>query len=156
MLLIFFFLQGKVEVLKGRIKYVATASAVAASVPVPGASIAADIVLITREINFYKSQLGLPEEGSNRFSLLSLNTQNELKALGTALGSVTKIGSLVVAYSTESVVGEFARFIPFIGIAVASSLSYGATYYFLKWWLNDMEKLAVKVLKETLDKIRPQ
>lgn len=149
-------LQAKVEVLKGRIKYVATASAVAASVPVPGASIAADIVLISREINFYKSQLGLPEEGSNRFSLLSLNTQNELKALGTALGSVTKIGSLVVAYSAESVVEEFARFIPFIGIAVASSLSYGATYYFLKWWLNDMEKLAVKVLKETLDKIRPQ
>lgn len=147
-------LQAKVEVLKGRIKYVATASAVAAVVP--GASIAADIVLITREINFYKSQLGLPEEGSNRFSLLSLNTQNELKALGTALGSVMKIASLVVAYSAESVVEEFAHFIPFIGIAVASSLSYGATYYFLKWWLNDMEKLAVKVLKETLDKIRPQ
>ena len=143
-------LKGKVEVLKSRIKYVATASAVAAVVPIPGASVAADIALIKREIDFYTTQLGLPDEGSNRFSLLSVNTQSEIKALSTTLGTAMQIGGLVAAYSTESVVEEFARLIPFIGIALASSLSYGATYYFLSKWLEQLEKIALKVLKETL------
>ena len=139
-------LEGKVEVLKKRIKYVAMASAMAAAVPIPGASIAADIVLIKREIDFYKSQLGLPDEGSNKFSLLSLNTQSEIKALGITLGGATKIGGLVAAYATESIVEEFARVIPFIGIAMASSLSYATTYYFLSKWLEKLEEIALKVL----------
>lgn len=38
---------------------------------------------------------------------------------------------------------------------IASSLSYAATYYFLVRWLEVMERLANKVLEETLEKIRP-
>ena len=147
-------LKGKVEVLQKRIKYVATASAVAAAVPIPGVSIVADIAMIKSEINFYISQLGLPQEGSNRFSLLSLNTQTEVKALSTALGSAMGIGGLVVAYSTESVVEEFSRYIPFIGIAIASPLSCGATYYFLSKWLEQLEEIALKVLEETWHNVR--
>ena len=60
-------LKEKVEVLKKRIKYVATASAVTAAVPIPGVSIAADIVLMKREIDLYISKLNLPQEGSNEF-----------------------------------------------------------------------------------------
>ena len=143
-------LKRKVEVLHKRIKYAAMKSAVAAAVPIPGASVAADIALIKTEIDFYKSQLGLPDEGSNKFSLLSFNTQSEIKALSTTLGTALGIGGLVAAYSTESVVEEFARYIPFIGIAIASSLSYGATYYFLSKWLGKLEEIALIVLEETL------
>ena len=146
-------LKGKVEVLKKRIKYVAIASAMAESCPVPGVSIVADIAIIKREIDFYTSQLGLVEKGSNRFSLLSFNTQSEIKALSTTLGTAMQIGGLVAAYSTESVVEEFARFIPVIGIAIASSLSYAATYYFLSKWLEKLEEIALKVLEETLGNI---
>ena len=146
-------LKGKVEVLKKRIKYVAIASAMAESCPVPGVSIAADIAIIKREIDFYTSQLGLLEKGSNRFSLLSFNTQSEIKALSTTLGTAMQIGGLVAAYSTESVVEEFARFIPVTGIAIASSLSYAATYYFLSKWLAKLEEIALKVLEETLGNI---
>ncbi|XP_022785229.1 interferon-inducible GTPase 5-like [Stylophora pistillata] len=143
-------LKRKVEVLKKRIKYVATASALAASVPFPGTAIVADIALITREINFYKSQLGLPEEGSNsRFSMLSINTQNEVKTLTASFSNALQMGKLAAAYSAEGVVEEFVRIIPFIGLTIAGPLSFGATYYFLKSWLEDMEKLAIKVLRET-------
>ena len=68
-------LKEKVEVLKKCIKYFATASAIAAAVPIPGVSIAADIVSMKREIDLYISQLNLPQKGSNEFSLLSFNTQ---------------------------------------------------------------------------------
>ena len=143
-------LKEKVEILRKRIKYVATASAFAATVPIPGVSIGTDIALIKREIDFYISQLGLPEEGSHRFSSLGLKTQTQIKALSTALGSTMKIGGLLAAYATESVVEEFSRYIPFIGTAIASSLSYGATYYFLSKWLGQMEEIALKALEETL------
>ena len=147
-------LKEKVEVLKKRIKGVATASAVAAAVPIPGVSIAADIWLIKRETDFYISQLGLPKEGSDEFSLLNFETQTKVKALNVALDSAMKIGGLVAAYATQSVLEEFTRYIPFIGIAIASPMSYGATYYFLSEWLGRMEVIALNVLTQTLQNVR--
>ena len=104
-------------------------------------------------IDFYIRQLSLPDEGSNRFSLLSFNTQSEIKALSTTLGTAMQIGGLVAAYSTESVVEEFSRYIPFIGIAIASPMSHGTTYYFLSKWLGKLEEIALKVLEETLENV---
>ena len=146
-------LKEKVEVLKKRIKYVATASAFAAAVPIPGASVAADIALMKREIDFYTTQLGLPDEGSYAFSLLSLNTQSELKAFSLTVSTVTRIGELLEKNCTESVVLEFSRSNPFVGVATASSLSYGATYYFLSKLLEKLEEIALTVLKETLGNV---
>ena len=146
-------LKRKVEVLGKCIKYIATASAVAAIVPFPGTSIVVDSSLIKNEINFYISQLGLPDEGSSRFSMLSFKTQSEIKASSMMLGNVVQIGRLVAAYSAESVIEEYARFFPIIGGVAASSLSYGATYYFLWKWLGQLEEIALKVLEETFDNI---
>ena len=71
-----------------------------------------------------------------------------------ALDSAMKIGGLVAAYATESVFEEFTRYIPFIGIAIASPMSYCATYYFLSEWLGRMEDIALDVLTQTLQKVR--
>ncbi|CAH3132787.1 unnamed protein product [Pocillopora meandrina] len=147
-------LKEKVKVLKERIKFVATASAFAATVPIPGVSISADIAMIQSEINFYISQLGLSQEGSNRFSLLVSNTQTQIKALSAVLGSTMQISGLLAAYATESVVKEFSRYIPIIGTAIGSSLSFGATYYLLTKWLGEMEEIALKALEETLENVR--
>ena len=65
-----------------------------------------------------------------------------------------RIGGLVAAYATEDVVEEFSRYIPFIGIVIASSLSYGATYYFLSKWLGKIEEIALRVLDQSLDNVR--
>ena len=146
-------LKEKVEVLKKRIKYVAIASAFAAAIPIPAASVVADIALIKSEVDFYISQLGLPEEGSNAFSLLSLNTQSELKAFSLTVSTFTRIGELLEKNCTESVVRELSRSIPIIGVVTASSLSYGATYYFLSKWLAQLEEFALKVLEEKLCKV---
>ena len=147
-------LQRKVEILNNRILMVAIASAAAACVPVPGVSIAADIALIKTEINFYKSQLGLPEEGLHTFSLLSPNTQDQIMVCSQAFSSAIKIGGLIAAYASEQALEEVARFIPFIGFPVASAMSAGATYYFLQSWLKTMEKLALVVLKEGLEGLK--
>ena len=147
-------LKKKVEVLEKRIMYVATASAAAAAVPIPFVSIAVDVVMIKREVDFYISQLGIPPEGSKRFSLLSINTQTEVKTLSSALGSVVQIGGLLSIYATESVVEEGLRYLPFIGTIIASPLSYSATYYLLSKWLRKMNKIALKALEEILQNAR--
>ena len=146
-------LKEKVEVCKKRIKYVATASAVAAAVPIPGVALTADIVMIKREIYLYINQLGLPQEGTQRFLLLNNNTQTQIIAFIAAFGGTTEICELLAAYATDSAVEEFTRCIPFIGIAIASPLSYGATYYFLSKSLERLEELALRVLEEILNNV---
>ena len=146
-------LKEKVEACKKRIKYVATASAVAAAVPIPGVALTADIVMIKREIYFYINQLGLPQEGTQRFLLLNNNTQTQIIAFIAAFGGTTEICELLAAYATDSAVEEFTRCIPFIGIAIASPLSYGATYYFLSKSLERLEELALRVLEEILNNV---
>ena len=68
-------LQRKVEILKNRIWKVAARSGVVAVFPVPGLSIAFDAMVIKDEISFYRSQLGIPEEGSERFARLRKSRQ---------------------------------------------------------------------------------
>ena len=76
-------LQRKIEVLKSRMWMVASASFAAATVPLPGLSIAVDLAMITAEIKLYISQLGLPEEGSERFQSLGDRSKKELGSSGS-------------------------------------------------------------------------
>lgn len=100
------------------------------------------------EISLYRSQLGLPEEGSERFGTLSDTAQKEVKAIYATVSSVSHVGGLMAAYASEQAAEEVTRFIPFVGLFVAGAMSFTATYYFLKHSLEKMEKTALLVLKE--------
>ena len=63
-------LYDKVEILRGRILKVAMLSSGVALIPVPGVSFTADIVLMSREISLYRSELGIPDEGTTEYSML--------------------------------------------------------------------------------------
>ena len=82
-------LKRKVEILKRRVKFVAALSGATGAIPFPGVSIAVDIPLLIFELNFYKSQLGIPEEGSAKFLKLSNHTQIKVKAILLILASVS-------------------------------------------------------------------
>lgn len=148
-------LQSNIRVLKGRIWKVAAASAAAAFIPVPGAATATDLVLILREISFYRSFLDVPKDGSHKFSLLSLATQNEIKAMGVNLSSL-RLGSvwLLAAFVSVQAIEEVVRFVPFLGKGVASAMAMCSTSYFLKIWLEKTEKTALLVLQETLNNLQ--
>ena len=148
------FLQRKVQVLKGRMWMVASLSAAAAVVPLPGLSIAVDLGLIMNEISFYISQLGLPEEGSPRFEMLSANTQREVKAFCATVTSVSQVGGLMAAYASEQAAEEVTRFIPFVGLLAAGAMSFVSTFFFLKHCLEKMEKTALLVLKEAFKNLQ--
>ena len=142
--------QRKVDVLRGRIWKVASASGVAAAIPVPGLSIAVDGVLILRELSLYRIQLGLPEIGSAEFAKLHLATRE--KVLSVGLTTAAQLSGVLAPYGAEAAVEEFTRFIPVIGLAIASGMSFGATYYALNRLLTNVEEAAKLVLKEAAEK----
>ena len=142
--------QRKVEVLRGRIWMVASASAAAALVPIPGVSFGVDAALILRELSFYRSQLGLPEEGSAEFATLPFSTQEKVRKV--CLTTAAQLGGFLAAYSAEAVLEDVTRFIPFVGLAIASGMSFTATYFVLHKLLQQVEEAAKLVLREAAQK----
>ena len=142
--------QRKVDVLRGRIWKVASASGAAAAIPVPGLSFAVDGALILRELSLYRTQLGLPEIGSAEFAKLHLATKE--KVLSVSLTTAAQLSGLLAPYAAEAAVEEATRYIPVIGLAIASGMSFGATYYALSTLLTNVEEAAKLALREAAEK----
>ena len=123
---------------------VAAASGAGAVIPVVGLSVALDIFLLTKEVQFYKSQLGLPEENSYEFKAMTPEIQEKIRKF--CITSGVQIVNLMAAYGVSSTVEEVSRFIPIIGVAIAGSISFTSTHYFLHCCLNDMEKTTLQFL----------
>lgn len=113
---------------------VAVASAAGAAIPLPGLSIALDLVLLKNEVNVYKSQLGIPEKYSSK----------EIQGMTNA----KTMANILATFCASSVVEDFARFIPFVGLIIASSISFSSTRNFLNTCLDDMERQALAFLDE--------
>jgi len=142
--------QRKVDLLRGRIWKVAIASGATAAIPVPGLSCVVDAALILNELSLYRTQLGLPEIGSTEFANLHLATRE--KVLRVGLTTVAQLSGFLAPYAAEAAFEEFTRYIPFVGLAIASGMSSGATYYALSKLLTNVEETAKLVLKEAAEK----
>ena len=139
------------EFIAGRIWKVATLSLGGAIIPLPGLSIAVDFTLLTTELNLYKSQLGLPEENSFYFRKMSPEIQEMVQKF--SFTSAIQIANAVAAYGACSGVEEVARYIPILGSAVAGTISFSSTYYFLHRSLGELEKTAMDYLDEVNTKV---
>ena len=142
--------QRKVDALRQRIWKVATASGAVAAIPVPGLSFAVDAALILRELSLCRSQLGLPEIGSAEFVQLHFATKE--KVLSVTLTTAAQLSPYFASYAASTAIEELSRFIPFIGPAIASGMSFTTTYYALSKILPDVEEAAKLVLKEAAQK----
>ena len=127
----------------GRIWKVAGASFAGAVIPIPGLSIMVDLNFLKNEVDLYKSQLGLPEEKSEDFRRMMTPELFE-----KCRNSTVQIVQLMTAYGVSSAVEEVARYIPILGSAIAGSISYSSTYYFLQRYLNELESTALQFLDE--------
>ena len=134
------------SLISGRIWKIATLSLGGAIIPVPGVSIAADLTLLTLEMKFYRSQLGLPEENSPEF--LSMTIENQAKIRQFCITSAAQVARYLAPYAASSAVEEVARYIPILGSAIAGSISFSSTYYFLRRCLDELERAAMDYLDE--------
>ena len=129
-----------------RIWKVATLSFGGAVIPVPGVSIAADVTLLTLEMKLYRSPLGLPEENSPEFQRMT--TENPAKVRQFCITSVAQVIKHLASYAASSAVEEVARYIPILGSAIAGSISFSTTKYFLHRCLDELERAAMDYLDE--------
>ena len=139
----------KVDVLRGRMWLVAGASAAVACFPLPGLSFGVDAALIFNEITQYLAQLGIPKEGSEIFEILRDTTKRQVVSLYLNFASIAGIASFFASEaSAEAAAEEFVRFIPFIGSAIAGTLSFAGTLTILRIALNRIEAVALAVLED--------
>ena len=138
--------QKKVQVLRGRIRYVATLSAAVAFFPIPGLSIAVDVGLILNEFALYRSQLDLPEKGTADFEKLRVTTKDAVGKL--SITTAAQLAAYLSVFATESAAEEAVSFIPILGSVIASTMSFTITYAALQQCLKAVEETALLVLKE--------
>ena len=138
--------QKKVEVLRRRIWYVASSSAVVAIFPIPGLSIAVDVALILKEFAFYRSQLDLPEKGTADFEKLHVTTQEAVGKL--SITTAAQLAAYLSLFATESAVEEAVSVIPILGSMIASTMSFTTTYTALQRCLKAVEETALLVMKK--------
>ena len=118
--------------------------------PVPGVDIAVDVSLLLSAFDKIRSEYGLSDDVLR--DLKHQGAHELAKRAANILVSLTKEGVLVLLkrYATSESAKTIAKYIPFIGQAVACSLGYGITKYVGKSYLNDCHELAQKILEDKL------
>ena len=127
------------------------ASAGGALVPVPGVSTALKAFVIKKELNFYKRQLGLPDENSKDFTLSLQYIKDKIKEFVNT--SKEELVEEVATSAGTAASEELLKFLAVVGPLVAGGISFISTYKYLNDRLSKFEKAAVEYFDEIL-KIR--
>ena len=151
-------LLAKLTALHRRIWIVASASAAVAVIPIPFLSLGFDATLVMTEVEFYRKQLGLDRAALEKLSLVYRIPMERIeKELSEVfpLNHLNSIRRLVLDFAKKQAVGatteEFARFVPYVGTAIASTLSFGVCYAVLYKILIRMEQAALKIVDVVID-----
>ncbi|KAG1948719.1 interferon-inducible GTPase [Pimephales promelas] len=145
--------EKKKKVLEANIRKVALLSALVATVPIPGLSVAVDLLIIKTEIETYYNTFGLDDPSLQKLCEKAGKTIEELKSrmksplrLGINPASIFSLlgaASLIIA---ENAVEYVASLIPILGTVVAGGMSYMTVSVMLKKALDDIAEDARNVL----------
>jgi uncharacterized protein (DUF697 family) len=151
-------LVAKVAALYRRIWIIASASAAVAVVPVPFLSLGFDATLVMAEVEFYKKQLGLDQAALLKLSqVYRIPMQKIEKELNEVfpLHHLNSLRKFVFDIAKKQAAGaateEFARYVPYVGTAIASTLSFGVCYVVLYKILTRMEQASLKIIDVVMD-----
>ncbi|CAL8296777.1 unnamed protein product [Boreogadus saida] len=148
----------KKEVFRSQIWRYATASALVAAVPLPGISFAVDIGILVKVLREYLFGFGLDEKSLERFSSDTKTPLDDMWPVLICLCSGKNITKELVLIMLQSgaiisaalVAEEGSRWIPLIGIPIASALSFTSIYMFLSSTLNRLSVDAESILTKFL------
>ncbi|XP_067381038.1 interferon-inducible GTPase 5-like, partial [Channa argus] len=151
-------IKKKKEAFQAEIKYYATLSAAVAGVPVPGLSVSVDTVLLVGVVTRYVVGFGLDIPSLQRlgnsngvsFKDLIAVIMSPLAATTITAGLVLSLLGECAGITTMVAAEEWCRWIPVLGIPVAMSLSFIATYKGLEFFLDMLADDAHRVFKRAL------
>ncbi|XP_071393686.1 interferon-inducible GTPase 5-like [Centroberyx affinis] len=148
----------KKEAFQAEIKYHALKSALAASPPIPGLSIAADLHILVNVNTQYKIGFGLDSKSLQKLAQSTHVPLNDLLAVMTSpLAAnvinkelIIKVMSMSATAAALVAAEEGMRFVPIFGIPLAMTASFISTYNILSNCLNMLAEDAQKVLMKAL------
>uniref|UniRef100_UPI003AABB2C5 interferon-inducible GTPase 5-like n=1 Tax=Centroberyx gerrardi TaxID=166262 RepID=UPI003AABB2C5 len=148
----------KKEAFHSKIKYYGLSSALVASAPIPGLSIAADLTMLVDVVIEYQNGFGLDSKSLQKLADGTHLPLNDIRAVMTSPLAATEISKELIIKVISMSAGELAlmaaeeglRFIPLIGTVAAMTASYISTYNILSTCLNMLAEDAQKVLKKAL------
>jgi len=143
----------KVAELRSRMWKAAALSGTVGLIPLPGVSLVKDIGIVTKESEFYFTQLDLDETSLSRYAELTKTDYQHLRTIVVSSLGGFEIRAIVdtcanvkgAALGAAAAAEECLRYIPLIGFLIAAPLSFAGTYYALKLVLDKMERVALEV-----------
>ncbi|XP_073704209.1 interferon-inducible GTPase 5-like [Garra rufa] len=145
--------EKKKKALEENIGKVALLSALVATVPVPGLSVAVDVAIVKKEIETYYSTFGLDDPSLQQLCEISGKTIEEFKSLmkspmrgGINPASILSLAGAASLDVAENTVEYVLSLIPILGSLVAGGMSYITVSTMLKRALNDIAEDAKNVL----------
>uniref|UniRef100_A0A8C1MBP0 Interferon-inducible GTPase 5-like n=1 Tax=Cyprinus carpio TaxID=7962 RepID=A0A8C1MBP0_CYPCA len=149
--------EKKKKVLEKNIGKVALLSALVATIPVPGLSVAMDFAIVIKEIETYYSTFGLDDPSLQTLCERSGKTIEEFKSLmkspmigGINPASILSLAGAAFLLVAENTVEYAVSLIPLLGSVVAGGLSYITVSIMLKRALKDIAEDARIVLMASL------
>jgi uncharacterized protein (DUF697 family) len=132
----------------------ASASALAAAIPVPGADIGADVAIMLELLPAINRKFGLTPE---QIEQLDEETKKIILVLITSIGSelvgktITKqlITKLLKKAGARIATKQVTKYIPFIGQAVSAGISFAAMKYLGNSHIEECYEVAKRYIEET-------
>ncbi|XP_070621106.1 interferon-inducible GTPase 5-like [Erythrolamprus reginae] len=150
-------LQKKKVALQKEIWKVATVSAGAAAVPIPGVGITCDVTILITHLSKYRRSFGLDEESLARLAMKANKPVEEIKGAIKSPLAAEISRDLVLKLLTKAAGGalmftkNFVSVIPIFGSVAAGGISFATTYYMLKSCLDEVANDAQQVFKKALE-----
>lgn len=140
------FLQEKRSACEKHVSYAAAAAAANGINPVPGADVAVDISIIMKLFKEIRDDYGLSD------NFLTSLKQSSIPIVGRLANNIIQYAAregiliLLKSVAGKQLVKSFAKYIPFIGQAIAASLGYKITSNVGNDYLNDCHAIAEEIL----------
>ena len=144
------FLQEKRTACEKHVSYAAAAAAANGINPIPGVDVAVDISILIKLFSQIREDYGLSDTFLT--SLKDSSIPFVARLANDVIHYAAKEGILILlkSFAGRQAVKTFAKYIPFIGQAIAAALGYAITSNVGYSYLNDCHALAEEALKNNL------
>uniref|UniRef100_H3BB09 IRG-type G domain-containing protein n=1 Tax=Latimeria chalumnae TaxID=7897 RepID=H3BB09_LATCH len=150
-------LQKTKELLRSHIWKLATLSCGLAMTPIPGLTVACDIIILVKALTHYYEKFGLEEEALAKFAKKIDKPVEDLKSVIKSPLAHEISADLVLKLLTKSVSGGLREVdnalstIPIIGAVLSKGISIHTTYCMLRTFLDELSEDAQKVQVKALE-----
>lgn len=143
----------KLRTLRNRVWFVSFISALGASIPVSGVSMAIDVSLLLYELRLHREQFVIGKEMlaslSQKVNPGVLEKIKWIQSIGTEEHVISLFSSYVNSIRAEKI----CRAIPGFGTLIACGFSFGTTHQMLSGHLDLMEKVSNDIMELTLEEM---